>query len=328
MEIKNKYAHILTPDGEFVKVKIKGSVPSIGSTYSGQPSSKLPLSKYASIAACFILFFSFSGAAYAYYTPVASLVLKSNPSIELKINRWNKIIKTLPLNDTGKNILNSVNIKNKSVNEGLNIILNEADKENFFKNEPDKKISLDVNSDRNLDLNINELENKLKEKNFELEVNYPETPKSNNTKDNTIKAEKNNTKDNDTKTEKNNSTDNTIKSPKNTDNQNNMNSKNKQNEDKYNNKNSNNYEKSNSKEDTKSSIKTIEEKPPTNKKDKKKIIKPKDKKSSVIIKNIDNKLKTNNKKTKKEFSSNSSLNKRRKNLIVNRIFKIDLIDYE
>lgn len=328
MEIKNKYAHILTPDGEFVKVKIKGSVPSIGSTYSGQPSSKLPLSKYASIAACFILFFSFSGAAYAYYTPVASLVLKSNPSIELKINRWNKIIKTLPLNDTGKNILNSVNIKNKSVNEGLNIILNEADKENFFKNEPDKKISLDVNSDRNLDLNINELENKLKEKNFELEVNYPETPKSNNTKDNTIKTEKNNTKNNDTKTEKNNSKDNTIKSQKNTDNQNNMNSKNEQNKDKYNNKNSNNYEKSNSKEVTKSSIKTIEEKPPTNKKDKKKIIKPKDKKSSVIIKNIDNKLKTNNKKTKKEFSSNSSLNKRRKNLIVNRIFKIDLIDYE
>lgn len=328
MEIKNKYAHILTPDGEFVKVKIKGNIPSIGSTYSGQPSSKLPLSKYASIAACFILFFSFSGAAYAYYTPVASLVLKSNPSIELKINKWNKIIKTLPLNDTGKNILNSVNIKNKSVNEGLNIILNQADKENFFKNEPDKKISLDVNSDRNLDLNINELENKLKEKNFELEVNYPETPKSNNTKDNTIKAEKNNTKDNDTKTEKNNSKDNTIKSQKNTDNQNNMNSKNEQNKDKYNNKNSNNYEKSNSKEVTKSSIKTIEEKPPTNKKDKKKIIKPKDKKSSVIIKNIDNKLKTNNKKTKKEFSSNSSLNKRRKNLIVNRIFKIDLIDYE
>lgn len=316
MEIKNKYAYILTPDGEFAKVKIKGSVPSIGSTYSGQPSSKLPLSKYASIAACFILFFSFSGAAYAYYTPVASLVLKSNPSIELKINRWNKIIKTLPLNDTGKNILNSVNIKNKSVNEGLNIILNEADKENFFKNEPDKKISLDVNSDRNLDLNINELENKLKEKNFELEVNYPENPKSNNTKDNTIKTEKNNSKDN------------TIKSQKNTDNQNNMNSKNEQNKDKYNNKNSNNYEKSNSKEVTKSSIKTIEEKPPTNKKDKKKIIKSKDKKSSVIIKDIDNKLKTNNKKTKIEFSSNSNLNKRRKNLIVNRIFKIDLIDYE
>lgn len=323
MEIKNKYAYILTPDGEFAKVKIKGSVPSIGSTYSGQPSSKLPLSKYASIAACFILFFSFSGAAYAYYTPVASLVLKSNPSIELKINRWNKIIKTLPLNDTGKNILNSVNIKNKSVNEGLNIILNEADKENFFKNEPDKKISLDVNSDRNLDLNINELENKLKEKNFELEVNYPENPKSNNTKDNTIKTE-----NNDTKTEKNNSKDNTIKSQKNTDNQNNMNSKNEQNKDKYNNKNSNNYEKSNSKEVTKSSIKTIEEKPPTNKKDKKKIIKSKDKKSSVIIKDIDNKLKTNNKKTKIEFSSNSNLNKRRKNLIVNRIFKIDLIDYE
>lgn len=316
MEIKNKYVHILTPDGEFVKVKIKGNVPSIGSTYSGQPSSKLPLSKYASIAACFILFFSFSGAAYAYYTPVASLVLKSNPSIELKINRWNKIIKTLPLNDNGKNILNSVNIKNKSVNEGLTIILDEADKENFLKNEPDKKISLVVNSDRNLDLNINELENKLKEKNFQLEVNYPKTPKSNNTKDNI------------TKTEKNNSKDNTIKSQKNTDNQNNINSKNEQNKDKYNNENPNNYEKSNNTEVTKSSIKTIEEKPPTNKKDKKKIIKPKDKKSSVIIKDIDNKLKTNNKKTKKEFSSNSSLNKRRKNLIVNRIFKIDLIDYE
>lgn len=295
MEIKNKSAYILTPDGEFVKVKIKGTVPSIGGTYSGQPSNKIPLSRYASIAACFILFFSFGGAAYAYYTPVASLVLKMDPSIELKINRWNKIIETLPLNDDGKTILDSVDLKNKSVNEGLNMILDEATKENLIKPEPenDKKISLDVNSDKALDLNINEFENKVKDKNLQLEVKYPETVTSNDTKDN-------NTKDTLTKPEEN-----TDKNKsKNTDNQNNSNSKNNQNGNKANNKNLNNSEKSKSEKDTKNSMRPIEKKSPAKEKDKKKIIETKTKKSSDIRKNIYNKLKNNlktkNKKTKQK----------------------------
>lgn len=299
MEIKSKSAYILTPDGQFLKVKIKGNVPSIGSTYTGQTSSKLPLSKYTAIAACLILFFSFGGAAYAYYTPVASLVLKINPSIELKINRWNKIIETLPLNDNGKTILDSVNVKNKSVNEGLNIILDEADRENFIKAEPenDKKINLDINSDKNLDLNINEFQNKIKDKNLQLEVKYTETDKSTNTKDTTTKTEKNNDKN----------------KPKNLDNQNNSNSKNDKNGDKSNNTDLKNSAKPKGKKDTKNSIKPIKKKSPMNEKNKKKIIAHKDKKSSVIKKYIYNKLNTNNKKTKKETHSNSSLNKRRKN---------------
>ncbi|MCY6354904.1 anti-sigma factor domain-containing protein [Clostridium sp. ZS2-4] len=258
MEIKNKYAYILTPDGEFVKVKIKGNVPPIGSTYYGKPSSKLPLSKYAAMAACLILFFSFGGAAYAYYTPVASLVLKVDPSIELKINRWNKIIATQPLNDDGKNILDSVNLKNKSINEGLNILLDKASKENLVKSKPEdtKKISLDVNSDKDLNLNIHEFENKVKDKNLELEVKYTEPVNSNNTKDN-------------------------ITTPKkNADKQNNSNSKNNQNGNKDEDKNLKNSEKSKNKKNTKNSMKPVEKKSPSNEKNKKKITKPENKKSS------------------------------------------------
>lgn len=292
MEIKNKSAYILTPDGEFVKVKIKGNAPSIGSTYSGEPSSKLPLSRYASIAACLILFFSFGGVAYAYYTPVASLVLKTDSAIELKINRWNKIIETLPLNDDGKDILDSVNLKNKSVNEGLNLILDKADRENLIKgqSEHDKKINLAISSDKDLDLDINELENTLKDKNLQLEVNYTENHKSTNTNASTTETEKNTNKTN--SNSENNKTNSNSKNDKNNNNNNN----------KSNNVDLKNSEKSKGNKDTKNSIKPIEKKSPANEKNKKKIIDDNPKKSSIAKKNINNKLKTKNKKTKKTSS--------------------------
>ncbi|MCY6370201.1 anti-sigma factor domain-containing protein [Clostridium ganghwense] len=189
MELKNKTACILTNDGEFVEIRIQGKSPSIGSTYSGPTSSKLPLYRYAAIAACLIFFISFGGAAYAYYTPVASIIVKINPSIELKINKWNRIIEALPLNDDGKDILNSVTIKNKAVDEGLNILLDEADKEHFInKTQDNQKISLDVTSDKNLNLNIDDFENKVKNSNLQLEVKYAKNNTTNGNKADIIKS--------------------------------------------------------------------------------------------------------------------------------------------
>lgn len=146
LEIKNKKACILTSEGEFAKVKIIGDSPLIGSTYTGLLESKLPFHKYIAAAACFILFISLGSTAYAYYTPTTSIVVDINPALELKVNKWNRIIKTAALNKDGEQMLASLNIKNKTLDEGLSMIVEEAENENFINesNKDNVNISLSI----------------------------------------------------------------------------------------------------------------------------------------------------------------------------------------
>ncbi|MFU0825748.1 anti-sigma factor domain-containing protein [Clostridium sp.] len=174
MEIKNKKARILTPSGEFAEVKIKGTVPAIGSTYTGTQTMKIPFYKYAAAAACLIISVSTGGAAYAYYTPTASVTL--NTDLELKLNRWNKIIKALPLNENGKELLSSMDLENRNVNDGLCLIIE--------KSEPNvSKISLDITSKKDKPVDLSSFKDSSKEKKLDVQINYnksssPTSPKS------------------------------------------------------------------------------------------------------------------------------------------------------
>lgn len=170
MEVKNRTACLLTSNGEFVQVKINKNLPSIGSSYTGEETTKFSLNKFVAAAACLILSLSICGGAYAYYTPVASVLVKINPSLELKINRWNKILSATSLNSEGKHILDSIKIKNKSINDGLNIILDQAEKQNFINKEKNSTISLCINSNKDIDLKIAELKSTVKNKNFNLQI--------------------------------------------------------------------------------------------------------------------------------------------------------------
>lgn len=186
LEIKNRKACIMTPSGEFAEVKILGDSPAIGSTYSGAIAPKLPLFKYVAAAACFILFVTTGSTAYAYYTPVSSVVVDINPSLELKVNKWNRIIKASALNEDGEKMLDSLSIKNKTIDDGLSMILEEAEKENFINpsNKADLNVSLSIkpidkaskdketigDSPEN-SISLPKFESKLKEKNLSGEIN-------------------------------------------------------------------------------------------------------------------------------------------------------------
>lgn len=178
MEIKNKKACIMTADGEFAEVKIAGDSPSIGSSYTGITVTKIPFFKYASAVACLLLFTSIGGVAYGYYKPITSIVLDLNPSLELKANKWNRIIKTLPLNNDGEKLLASLNVKNKSIDEALSMILNEAENEHFIDTKKDKvsqMISLNITSlgDSSINIsNLNKFKSAVKEKNLDVKVTY------------------------------------------------------------------------------------------------------------------------------------------------------------
>jgi hypothetical protein len=144
MEIKNNNAFLMTPDGEFVRVKIKGRNPEIGEEYTGKTVSGIPTYRNMVIAASVAFMFLIGTGAYAYTTPVSSVVLDINPSIKLDLNRWDIIIKTTPLNDDGKKLLESVNVKNKSLDSGLNTIIDEAKKQNIITDDYKKSVREDT----------------------------------------------------------------------------------------------------------------------------------------------------------------------------------------
>src|ERR1700674_395384 len=106
LKVEKNRATLLTNTGEFVKVVFSKDMPKVGETYSGVVRNERNYLKYLTAAAAlFIVFLSGGGAAYAYYTPVATIQVSINPSIELKINRFDRIIQSSPINTDGVTLL-------------------------------------------------------------------------------------------------------------------------------------------------------------------------------------------------------------------------------
>ena len=125
MDIKGDTALIMSHDGEFVKVKIDKSkpLPFVGGEYTGNVHDSIPTSigKFKYIAAACLMFFilSLGGGAYAYYTPVSTVTININPSIEFKLNRWNRVVASKPLNSDGEKILKEIKTKNSKIDDTL-----------------------------------------------------------------------------------------------------------------------------------------------------------------------------------------------------------------
>ncbi len=236
MQVEKKHAFIMTNSGEFLKVKIDKHIPNVGQVYAGELVSATPFFKYAAAAAS-LLFVLLSGtASYAYYTPTASVVVDINPSIELKINRWDRILKTIPLNSDGEKVLSTLNIKNKVLSDGLDLIVEEAKKDNFINDnyiESGKAITVSVQDNKlNKEPNLARFEEYSKKNNLKVNIinkkeeqtptkNSDNNKNSNNKGDkqqnNAEKKFKNNDKDD------NDNSDNNIYTPNNS-NKNNENS--------------------------------------------------------------------------------------------------------
>jgi hypothetical protein len=198
MQIEKRYAFIMTNSGEFLKIKIGKQLPNVGQVYTGQVAKETPFFKYASAAASLLLVLLSGTASYAYYTPTASVVVDINPSIELKVNRWDRILKTVPLNSDGEKVLSSLDIKNKALSDGLDMIVEEAKKDNFINDsyiKSGKIITVSV-KDNKLDKepDLSGFEDHTKKSNLKVKIikNKDEKPTPNNTPENSNKENKDN----------------------------------------------------------------------------------------------------------------------------------------
>jgi hypothetical protein len=173
LQINKNIIYLMTPGGEFVKVKATGTIPSIGESYTGQLYiQKRSIHLPAAAAAIFMFIFTSAGL-YSYYTPVAAITIEINPAMRLQLNMWNRIIKAEPLNEDGQKVLSNLNLTFKSADKGLEAIVEQAKKDKYIdekyivnKNE----ISIRIEEKKEDQIDISNFEENVKKQNIKVKV--------------------------------------------------------------------------------------------------------------------------------------------------------------
>lgn len=136
VEIKGKHAVVLSKSGEFIKVRNTGNL-NVG--YEVDIPSKVidfnirAAYKIASIAAILIMIFGVSFGVYSYNLPYSYVNVDINPSLEITVNMYNRIIDVKALNTDGEKLLHDGSYKNYDLNEGVKNILESAVEEGYIK---------------------------------------------------------------------------------------------------------------------------------------------------------------------------------------------------
>lgn len=80
-----------------------------------------------------------------YITPSAFVDMDVNPSVELSLNRFGRVLEASPYNDDGAAILQGVSVKNKTYEQAIQMLLDEMILQGYLK--PDGLVSVTVQAD-------------------------------------------------------------------------------------------------------------------------------------------------------------------------------------
>ncbi|AGK95299.1 anti-sigma-I factor RsgI family protein [Clostridium pasteurianum] len=119
--------------------------------------------------------------AYYIYSYSSSLVIIDvGTSINLKVNKYGKVVDASSLTSGGNNIINESNVNNKNISEALIIILSKAEANNYIdpldKNQFKHNISVFISGDT---LDISKFSDEVKTKKLNLNINENGSEKNN-----------------------------------------------------------------------------------------------------------------------------------------------------
>lgn len=77
----------------------------------------------AALAACFVVLLLGAAGYFAYTTPVAAISIDINPSIELTVNRFDRVINATGYNTDGEQVVAELDLKNKNYAAAMNAVL-------------------------------------------------------------------------------------------------------------------------------------------------------------------------------------------------------------
>lgn len=101
------------------------------------------------------------GYAYAQNTPVAYVSMDINPSVELSVNTFDKVISVEAYNEDGKKVLEGTNLINSDVKKAINAVISNAIADGYIKE--DGSSGIEITTSSNKDKISNELDESAKE---------------------------------------------------------------------------------------------------------------------------------------------------------------------
>jgi len=148
VEINRNHAAILSDDGMITKVKNDNY--EIGQVISIKKSKKFG-SKFIAGAATLVAAAAICTiGGYAYYTPTDYVSLDVNPSIEYSVNVFDRILDVTAVNDDGKEILTSLSLENKTIQDALKETIDQLIADGFLSNDPNAGVII-TTSNKDMD---------------------------------------------------------------------------------------------------------------------------------------------------------------------------------
>ena len=104
--------------------------------YARKKKRTSPLRNFAAAAACALLVF-LAGGSYLYFTPTAYISVDVNPSLELGINRFDRIVSVTGYNEDGKALADSLDLKYMDYSDALEALLADQNMEVYLSDNAD-----------------------------------------------------------------------------------------------------------------------------------------------------------------------------------------------
>jgi len=130
VEVKGKYAAVLTDDG--IVSKIKNRNYEIGQEIVIKNNSNRLIRMSVAAAAAIMIF---ATPAWAYLAPYSYVSIDVNPSFEFLINRFDRVLTVKGFNDDGRELSKDINIdglKNKEIQSAVKSVLNELKSKGYI----------------------------------------------------------------------------------------------------------------------------------------------------------------------------------------------------
>ncbi len=169
VEIKEKDMVVMDQKGTFHKLKYdcKSNIGEEILFNESRKNTLVYMRKIIAIAAMLLLVLTSGYGAISYYSPYAYVDIDINPSVELVLNRYMRVLEVHSLNEDAKKIIPDVSdFKNKKMDQAVEIMLGKAESTKIFTEENENTVMFTVSGvDNNSVDNINkDLKNITKKK--------------------------------------------------------------------------------------------------------------------------------------------------------------------
>lgn len=130
------------------------------------------------IISILILFFS----ATAYITPVAAISIDSESSLQIEVNKFNRVISVTAFDDKTNELIQRLNLKHLDYNTAVDKIINELEEENLINNSSYLNIAISTKDNNMSDTFLDNIEDEYGQKYQYLKCMNPDTNSQNEAK--------------------------------------------------------------------------------------------------------------------------------------------------